>query len=141
MSIKNRPASLILTPNFSNDSSTPQRLLKETPGLSQARSSSSSLDSTGLKNNSITEPDFIAQTPSTTNTTTTTSTTDSEISSDQEDQLTASKETSKKKNRNRPSRSEKHFFKLFKNELKNDVPKFIESYVCAYQGRNEFLSN
>ena len=45
-----------------------------------------------------------------------------------------SKDKSSSNNHDRTSRRMKHFQKLFKSVLKDQMPELIDSYVCAYQG-------
>lgn len=97
-------------------------------------SSSSSIDSSSSKQIKLDERNSSPQTLLTT-TTTSSTTTDSDFESDQDDSL-QSQDQSKNdpNNSNRIKRRIKHFHKLFKSEISDEMPTLIDSYVCAYQG-------
>lgn len=123
-----------------------------------ANSSSSSIDSAGAKNILFTENKNLSQINS--NTTVSWTTTDSDLESEQDDrynndnnsldsnnvpmQIQRQQELSRRdsgQNKNdsnsqeQLSRRVKHFQKLFKSEIRDDMPELIDSYVCAYQGK------
>jgi len=121
-----------------------------------AHSSSSSIDSAGAKNAILTEKNSFP--PMNSITTVSSTTTDSELESEQEERFmddnnssesttlpikTTKPKTSQcdsvsQKNdvhtQEQLSRRVKHFQKLFKSEIANEMPDLIDSYVCAYQG-------
>jgi len=120
-----------------------------------AHSSSSSIDSTGAKNPILTEKNSLPQINS--NITISSTTTDSEFDSEQEEryidgnnssesnnlpiqskQKSSRHDSGRQKNNENTqeqlSRRVKHFRKLFKSEISDDMPELIDSYVCAYQG-------
>ena len=116
-----------------------------------AHSSSSSIDSAGAKNAILTEKLSNQQMNSIT-------TTDSELESEQEERFMDDNNSSESNNlpiqtpkqkasrcdslsqktdvntQEQLSRRVRHFQKLFKSEIPNDMPDLIDSYVCAYQG-------
>jgi hypothetical protein len=124
--------------------------------IGNAHSSSSSIDSAGAKNAILTEKNSFSQMNSMT--TVSSTTTDSELESEQEERFiddnnssestslrdqTPKQKTIKCDNlsqksdvntQEQVSRRVKHFQKLFKSEIANDMPDLIDSYVCAYQG-------
>lgn len=117
-----------------------QRQTKIKSIKNHGRSSSSSLDSTGLKNSLINdgkpEPQSnLTNTSTTTPSTTTTTSSDSELDSDQENQISPKRKKSKRTAQDRMNRRIKRFQKLFNSEIKNEMPKLIDSYVCAFQGK------
>ena len=67
-------------------------------------------------------------------TTTSTTTTDSDLESEREDNQQLEELKNENQSQERISRHVKHFRKLFKSEIRDDMPKLIDSYVCAYQG-------
>ncbi|CAF3504227.1 unnamed protein product [Rotaria sp. Silwood1] len=124
-----------------------------------ANSSSSSIDSAGAKNTIFTDKQISSQLNS--NTTVSSTTTDSELESEQEEryidnnnllelnnmpiqmqqqqqQSLSRHDSGQQKNdvnsQEQLSRREKHFQKLFKSEIPDEMPELIDSYVCAYQG-------
>ncbi|CAF4334562.1 unnamed protein product [Rotaria sp. Silwood2] len=123
-----------------------------------ANSSSSSIDSAGAKNAIFTEKQIASQVNS--NTTVSSTTTDSDLESEQEEryidnnnsldlnnvpiqiqhqqQSLSRRDSGQQKNeinsQEQLSRRVKHFQKLFKSEIPDDMPELIDSYVCAYQG-------
>jgi hypothetical protein len=126
--------------------------------LINAHSSSSSIDSAGAKNAMLNEKISLAQMNSTA--TVSTTTTDSELESEQEEDNNLSESNNlprenqqqkKSSSRNsinqksetntqeQVSRRVKHFRKLFKSEIIEDMPELIDSYVCAYQGRKKMF--
>lgn len=138
MSNPNRPASLILSPASYNELPG-HKSLNDGRKRELGRSSSSSIDSTEIKNSPIINRSSLAQTPLTSMTpTTTTSTTDSEISSDRDDQAITEEQDIRDSARDTPSRTEKNFLKLFKGSFSSTTPKLIQSYVCAYQGTVDY---
>ena len=141
---------------FSVHSSDQQTTLMN--NLFNGSSSSSSIDSTGTKNAVSTDNNFLPETNSTM--TVSSTTTDSEIESEQDEQyiddnLSELNNTIQIKEQElRPkcdniqqkvdvnvqeqlSRRVRHFQKLFKSEISDDMPELIDSYVCAYQGNNQ----
>lgn len=125
--------------------------------IHHAHSSSSSIDSTGAKNAILLENKSLPQVNSTT--TISSTTTDSEYDSEQEEryiddnnlldsnnlpielkkQKLSSYDSSQQKldenMQEQLSRRDKHFRKLFKSDIPDDMPELIDSYVCAYQGK------
>ncbi|CAF0852145.1 unnamed protein product [Rotaria sordida] len=121
-----------------------------------ANSSSSSIDSAGAKNVISIEKQMSSQVNS--NATISSTTTDSELDSEQEEryidnnnllesnnvslqiqqQSLSRRDSDQQKNdtnsQEQLSRRVKHFYKLFKSEIPDDMPELIDSYVCAYQG-------
>jgi hypothetical protein len=130
-----------------------------TNNLINAHSSSSSIDSAGAKNAISNEKISLAQMNSIA--TVSTTTTDSELESEQEERDMDDNHLSESNNLPRQiqqqqasrrdsgqhksdgntqeqlSRRVKHFHKLFKSEIPDDMPALIDSYVCAYQGKNK----
>ncbi|CAF3336941.1 unnamed protein product [Rotaria socialis] len=125
--------------------------------IRNANSSSSSIDSAGAKNTIFTENKTSTLTNS--NTIVSWTTTDSDLESEQDGRSNndnnSLESNSLKKQIQRPqtlsrrdngqqknetnsqeqlSRRAKHFQKLFRSEIHDDMPELIDSYVCAYQG-------
>jgi hypothetical protein len=126
-----------------------------------AHSSSSSIDSAGAKNPIFNEKNSFPQVNSTT--TISSTTTDSEYESEQEERYTddnnlsesinlptelkqqklsrldSERQKNDENSQEQLSRRVKHFRKLFKSEIVDDMPELIDSYVCAYQGNTNHV--
>lgn len=119
-----------------------------------AHSSSSSLDSAGARHANSNEQKPLE--PIHSMTTISSTTTDSDLESEQEEIYTDDNPFSESSNQltkhnltkcdshspkthdiERLSRRVKHFQKLFKSEFRENMPELIDSYVCAYQGREK----
>ncbi|CAF1466144.1 unnamed protein product [Rotaria magnacalcarata] len=128
-----------------------------TNNIRNANSSSSSIDSAGAKNTIFAENKTSTQTNS--NTIVSWTTTDSDLESEQDgrsnndnnslesnsvkkqiqrSQTLSRHDNGQQKNETNSqeqlSRRVKHFQKLFRSEIHDDMPELIDSYVCAYQG-------
>ncbi|CAF0893539.1 unnamed protein product [Adineta steineri] len=126
-----RPLSLIINEEAINTA----KVSKKRPAPKHGRSSSSSVDSSNAANMNSTNNDNNSSTQNFLRTTTTLSTTtDSDIESEQDDNQPIQSQKNDSNSQEQLSRREKHFYKLFKSELNDDMPELIDSYVCAYQG-------
>ena len=127
-----RPASLIIEPTrFDPNNGKISKL--------DGHSSSSSIDSNIAKKANPTSRKSLPETIPGATTPTTTTTTDSDVDSEPEDQLDGQQGKSSLTPKDQLSRRMKHFRKLFKSEIQNEMPDLIDSYVCAYQGKGENL--
>lgn len=131
---KPRPVSLIL-PSGAFDEAPSRLTPKEKSPQPHGHSSSSSIDSNSMKNPLLKRN---SMPPAISNTTTTT-TTDSDVDSDQDDQQQSDKQKNSLDTPDQRSRRLKHFQKLFKSDIHEEMPNLIDSYVCAYQGEIPFF--
>jgi hypothetical protein len=121
-----RPASLILP------SGVPDEINTNNISTIHGRSSTSSIDSTSGKNINFNEKNSLTHNALTT--TASSTTTDSDFESDQDDNLPLQQQKNDLHTSEHSSRRVRHFQKLFKSEIPDDMPDLIDSYVCAYQG-------
>jgi hypothetical protein len=119
-----RPESMIISPGVIDETKISNR--KSLPIY--GHSSSSSIDSANGNNVNIHPQNLLRATASST------TTTDSDFESEQDDNLQLQQEKKDSIRSDRLTRRKKHFYKLFKSEIPNDMPEIIDSYVCAYQG-------
>jgi hypothetical protein len=123
-----RPNSIVIPPEHFDE----KTISKRKPVAMLAHSSSSSIDSTNGKNgnfNGLTSSpqNLLVTTPSTT-------TTDSDFESEQDDSQQLQQPKNDSNTSDRISGRVKHFRKLFRSEIVDEMPELIDTYVCAYQG-------
>jgi hypothetical protein len=121
-----RPVSMISSPGVLEETTT-NNISKEKSLKPPDRSSSSSIDSNSIQNRNLSQQSSLPQT--------TITTTDSELESEQDDNPQTGHPKNDINSAEHKSRSKKHFYKLFKSEITDDMPDLIDSYVCAYQGK------
>ncbi len=124
MANTSRPTSMIIPPGVFDETTISNRQSLPPHGHS---ASSSSIDSANGTNVNMNNQNLLRATASST-------TTDSDFESEQDDNLRLQQKKKDSNTSDPLSRRAKHFHKLFKSEIQNDMPEIIDSYVCAYQG-------
>jgi hypothetical protein len=126
-----RPKSLNFPPNIFDETNTNNRTKTRSSASHDNSSSASSIDSNSIKNVNYNEPN--SSSPNRLMSTTS-STTDSDFESEQDENNHSQRHKHETNSQDSFSRRIKHFHKLFKSEITDDMPELIDSYVCAYQG-------
>jgi hypothetical protein len=127
-----RPESMIIPPGVFDETNTNNILKKDSIPIN-GHSSSSSVDSTSDKNINLKEKNSLPKKPLTI--TTSSTTTDSDFESEQDDHnLQLQQPKNGFNTEEHLPRRVRHFHKLFKSEIPDEMPDLIDSYVCAYQG-------
>jgi hypothetical protein len=122
-----RPNSIVIPPEHFDEKTISKR--KSVALL--AHSSSSSIDSTNGKNGNF---NGLTSSPQNLLVTTPSTTTDSDFESEQDDSQQLQQPRNDSNTSDRISGRVKHFRKLFRSEIVDEMPELIDTYVCAYQG-------